>query len=135
MPFRAENRHTTLTLIAILVSIFLVGAGVMFWLAEREDDRQERAAYEREVADRAYADCLTDFAADLVDTLDTRTTAAARYERVRTRLETASADKDRALDRLLFVTELARRTPRRQPSSSSTPPWPPVSAPRRSTTT
>lgn len=104
MPFRPENRHTTLSLLALVVGIMLAGAGILFWLAERQDARFADRALERESADRAYADCLTEFASDLVDTLEARTEAAARLER-------ASAAKDRTLDRLLLITELARRTP------------------------
>lgn len=104
MPFRAENRHTTLALLAIVVGVMLAGAGMLFYLAEREDDRQDARALAREQADREYADCLSEFAADLVDTIEVRTEASARLERV-------GAEKDRALDRLLQITELARRTP------------------------
>lgn len=101
MPFRAENRHTTLALLALVTGIMVAGAGILFWLAERQDDRFADRALEREQADRAYADCLTDFAADLVTSLEKRTQAAAELEDARER-------KDDALDALLRISARAQ---------------------------
>lgn len=111
MPFREGNRHLTLTILTMVIGLMLIFAAGQLWASEREED--ERAAYlaeqaenakEREQADRAYADCLTKFAADLVDTINTRTDATIRLER-------AAERKDDALDRLLFVTALTREIP------------------------
>ena len=97
MPFRRENRHVTLSLIIIVASLLVVGIGVQALLAQQDNADRDRR-------DRAYADCLTDFASNLVDTIERRTEAGIR-------LDEAEEMKSRALDRLLRITELARRTP------------------------
>lgn len=101
MPFRQENRHTTLAVLALALGIMVIGAGIQLGLSEREDDRRQAAIASREVADRAYADCLTDFAADLVETIEARTDAASV-------LEEARARKDQALDTLLSIVARAQ---------------------------
>lgn len=104
MPFREENRHLTLSLIAIIVGLFVIAIGVQAYLVV--DDNKDRDA-----ADREYADCLTRFAGDLVDTIETRTDATARLERASARLDEAGEQKDAATDEVFRIVLLARRTP------------------------
>jgi uncharacterized membrane protein YccC len=94
MPFTRENRRLTVAVIFIVLGGVLLGAGIQFYLAQANSARQDRA-------DREYADCLTNFAADLVDTLRAGRRASAE-------LEAARARKDRALDRLLTITQQAQ---------------------------
>lgn len=94
---RGAGRVGIVTLLASLVVIVL---GVQMLVALRTDARDDQREARQDAADRAYADCLTTFAADLVDALQTRTEASAE-------LEAARSDKDRLLDRLLELTQAA----------------------------
>lgn len=93
MPFREGNRHLTLTIISIVASLMVVAIGVQAWLANEDNQDRDRA-------DRAYADCLTDFASDLVTTIEARAEATARLEKARARRDAVGAKKDNLLDRL-----------------------------------
>lgn len=103
MPFSRENRHFTLSIVAIIVGLFVVAIGVQAYLVMQDNGQRDRARAEQDAADRRYADCLTNFAADLVNTLQ-----AGRESAVD--LEAARARKDRALDQLIAITARAQAT-------------------------
>lgn len=83
--------------IILVASMLVVGIGIQAKLAA-DDNRQ------RDQADRRYANCLTNFADTLVDSLQ-KSRAASK------RLEKARAEKDDALDQIVLVVIGARSTP------------------------
>lgn len=91
------KRHLTGPVTIILAALFVIGIGTQAWLWQKHDAAQDRE-------DREYADCLSNFAADLVETIETRTKASAKLER-------ATERKSEALDNLIVVLDLARQTP------------------------
>ena len=110
MPFSQENRHFTLSLIAIIVGLFVVAIGVQAFLVQqaRDDAAQARNDFDKEqlkqdAKDQAYSECLTNFAADLVDTLQAGRDATARLNNARDR-------KDKALDQLIVISAKAQAT-------------------------
>lgn len=94
MPFSQENRHVTLSLVLILTGLFLVFAGTQAYIAQQDNARRDHK-------DREYADCLTDFAAELVDTLRAVRESTGDVTDARNR-------KDAALDRLLVLSQRAQ---------------------------
>lgn len=101
MPFSRENRHATLSLIAIIVGLLVVGIGVQAYLAQQTRIDRDQARSTQDRADRKYADCLTNFAADLVNTLQAGREATAQLNEARDR-------KDKALDRLISISAEAQ---------------------------
>lgn len=95
MPFRRENRRITVGLILIAAASFIIVIGAQAWLAQRENADQDRQ-------DRAYAECLTAWADDVVDALETRTEANRE-------LDTARDRKDKLLDRLIVISSQAQQ--------------------------
>lgn len=85
--------------IALVAGAMLVVAGIQFTLSRT-------ASADRERDDRAYSECLTDWADDLVLTIQQRTDAGARVAE-------AEQARDTAVDRLLAVVARARETPPR----------------------
>lgn len=105
-PYRAAMRRHTYVIVLIVAALVVIGIGIQAHLAAEDNDQ-------RDARDRAYADCLTNFAADLVATIETRTNAGSRLERAERRLEAAERRKQATLDRLLTITMLARDVPPR----------------------
>lgn len=101
MPFSRENRHVTLSLVLIVTALMLVGVGAQAYLAQQDSEARQHENVVRDQRDQAYARCLTDFAADLVDSIDARATANAE-------LNAARDEKDRLLDALLRITARAQ---------------------------
>ena len=103
MPFRPENRHLTLSLLLIIMGVIAVGVGVQAWLVHQDDEARDAQLRQQERRDDAYADCLTEFAADLVESL--RAVRAANRE-----LDDARDRKDSALDQLVEISAQAQAT-------------------------
>lgn len=103
MPFSRGNRSLTVSIVVIVASLVVVGIGVQMLLAGQDDRARDAAKASQDAADRAYADCLTNFAADLVDTLQAGREATVRLNQARDR-------KDRALDRLIVISAKAQTT-------------------------
>lgn len=82
-------------LIVLSVALMIVG-----WTTYQ--GRQD--AVERDQADRAYAQCLTRFAGDLVDTIEARSEAGQLVSR-------AKDDRAAAVDEALRILALSRRVP------------------------
>lgn len=89
MPFSRENRHLTLSLALVIAGLFIVGIGAQAYVAARDNAERDRQ-------DREYAECLTQFAADLSAAAEARSLAAGD-------LNAARDHKDRLLDRLLVI--------------------------------
>lgn len=106
-----DRRRMTPAIVAIIASVFVVAFGAQAWLAQQDNADRDAAAAAQDRRDRAYADCLTEFAADLVATIDTRTQASAALERAEARLARANEAKSRALDEVIVTVLLARRIP------------------------
>lgn len=109
MPAPASEHHSlrqslSVPLVVLVACLFIIGIGAQAYVAERDNAERDRESLERDKRDAAYAQCLTDFAEDLVATLEVRGAAIARLQRAQQR-------KDEALDRLLRVVELRQRTP------------------------
>lgn len=85
-----------LATVLLVASFVVVGIGVQAWLATNDNEERDRQ-------DRVYADCLTDFAADLVKTIELRT-------QVNTKVTKAAKRKDAALDELLVLTLSAQNS-------------------------
>lgn len=86
----------------VVLSIVLVAVGAQAWNAQH----QQRV---RDARDRAYADCLTGFASDLVETLEARSGAYMREQG-------AKDARDRAVDNVVYTVILTRKHP---PAASS----------------
>ena len=97
VPFTKANRHLTLGILLMVLGLMLAFAGWQAWMVDK--------AAEQRANDRAaYARCLGDWGQRLVEAVRQRTEATKELER-------AGDAKDRTLDRLLTVTEKARRHP------------------------
>ena len=96
-----KNRPITVSVVAIVASLVVVGLGLQMFLARQDDRARDDAKAVQDQRDRAYADCLTDFAADLIDTLQAGQEATSRLNRARDR-------KDKALDRLIVISAKAQ---------------------------
>lgn len=94
---RDEKHRVKYGVSVLAVAAFIVTIGVQTTLAERDNEDRDRA-YARQ------AECLNDFAADMIATLNTRVAANER-------LDEARAARDRAADRVIVVVALARRIP------------------------
>lgn len=101
MPFRRENRNLTVPFVVIVASFVVLGIGIQMLLARSDDQARDAAKAAQDARDRAYADCLTDFAADLVNTLQVGRDATAQLNEARDR-------KDKALDRLIVISAQAQ---------------------------
>jgi hypothetical protein len=94
VPFSRQNRHLTLALALVAAGLIVIGGGAQAYLVQKDNAGRDRA-------DRRYADCLTDFAADLVETLRAVRDANQDVTEARNR-------KDAALDELLELTAQAQ---------------------------
>lgn len=91
-------------IVLVLSSFIVIVLAVQIWLAQQDDAARDREQERQDHRDRAYAECLSQFASELVEALERRTSAATAVERAEER-------KDAALDSLLSITELSRRRP------------------------
>lgn len=83
--------------LTLIISVAMVIIGVQIFVANQQKDA-------RDARDRAYANCLADFASDLVETIEARTNAG-------TKVELAAERRDDAVDDVLRITALARKEP------------------------
>jgi type II secretory pathway component PulL len=91
-----QKQRLSILVILVVASVFVVGIGAQAYLAQREDAEQDRQ-------DRQYAECLTNFAAELVKAIEVRAEANMQLDRVRDK-------KDRLLDQLIvFSLEAQQR--------------------------
>lgn len=91
----SNRRRVSYWTALMLAGLLVVVIGVQAFLAQRDNAR-------RDARDADYAECLTQFSTDLVETIKTRVMASAG-------LEKAAARKDAALDNLLAVVLEAQR--------------------------
>lgn len=94
---RRRKGPTWVAAIILVASAMVIAIGVQ----ARLDKHEER---KRDAADRAYADCLTEFASDLVTTIKTRNQATVKVEQAEQR-------RDDAADRVFATVLGARQTP------------------------
>lgn len=91
-------RHpSTYGLVMAVAALILIGIGTQALLAAQDNAQ-------RDARDRRYTQCLSEFASDLVTTIERRTRATERLDR-------AKAARDAATDRVIRVVVLARRVP------------------------
>lgn len=96
MPLSRENRHLTVPIVIIVASLVIIGIGAQAWIASRED--------------RARTECLEQFGADIVTSLNASRTANARLTRAQGHLTDAGERKDNALDRLITISQQAQQS-------------------------
>lgn len=103
MPLRSIRENTSLTmgLALIIAGMFVVAIGAQSYVALRDNAN-------RDAQDADYAECLSDFAADLVRTIRVRTGAAGEVEELEAQLQDAEDTKNDALDRIILVVSQAR---------------------------
>lgn len=101
----AAASSSRVAVVLILASLFVVAIGAQAFIAARDnaarDAETARENAARDAADREYADCLTEFADDLVATLQA-------VRKVNRDVLAAQVRKDAALDRVFELTRQAQ---------------------------
>lgn len=113
-PTHDEPRDPSRLIIGVaclVAGLCAVVLGIQIVITQHQADAAAAREAAQNRADRAYADCLTRFASDLVDTLEARGDATARLQAAQALVDDAAEVKDQALDRVVTVVLLARRDP------------------------
>lgn len=102
MPFSRENRHTTLALLALVLGLSLVTAGILFYFSQEAQAEQDRK-------DRLYAVCLNDWADEMEVWGQEVTITATKRSAVSRALDEARDRKDSLLDHLIVLSNRAQQ--------------------------